>query len=89
MKPFNDEYSQAETIMQNMFEELDKVNTKKISIWKQQDYEEEFDIFYNEILESTIKAIKRLDKIGLFGTGEEREKITLWVSTFDINYELC
>ena len=89
IKPYNQEFAQAESIMQNMYEDLDKINKKKLSKWKEQDYYEEWSIFHNEILESTIKAIKKLDKTGLFGTGKERENITLWISTFDINYELC
>ncbi|WP_322090134.1 DUF4303 domain-containing protein [Burkholderia cenocepacia] len=45
--------------------------------------EAKFDVFFEELQSDMIEALRLLDQEGLFGTGAEREKITLFVTISD------
>lgn len=45
--------------------------------------EAKFDVFFEDLQSDMIEALRLLDQEGLFGTGAEREKITLFVTISD------
>ncbi|KVH35217.1 hypothetical protein WS88_19490 [Burkholderia cepacia] len=47
--------------------------------------ETRFDAFFKALQRDMIEALRQLDQEGLFGTGAEREKITLFVTISDDN----
>lgn len=47
--------------------------------------EAQFDAFFKELQRDMIEALRQLDREGLFRTGAEREKITLFVTISDDN----